>query len=314
MFELFQPDAHLSEQQRRAAAATCGAATRCRSSSAARPRRCACSAFCRRAPTPQALGIMDIASAQWTFDDIGRLNRIDLRLSAGIDVEAFRRALARRLPAGRAGRCAAGRARPRRHRDPRLPRQSQYAGAGGAVDRRLPGVLHAIAVGAAPPPLARAAAGAGRDARRTATRPDRRRRRTRRGRLAARRHSRPGRRRRHPAISHRRSGQRPTARRGRVAARRAAADARLLRHRHVVAELGALAAGAHRRAAAAGARAERRRRRLRRAARDSAYAGVALLALGAVLSRGCRRSADCRCSAMPRSPRCCSAPCCWCPR
>jgi putative ABC transport system permease protein len=48
----------------------------------------------------QALGLMDIASAQWTFGQIGRLNRIDLRLSEGIDVEAFRRALARRLPAG----------------------------------------------------------------------------------------------------------------------------------------------------------------------------------------------------------------------
>src|ERR1700692_125064 len=48
----------------------------------------------------QALGLMDIASAQWTFNQIGRLNRIDLRLSEGIDVEAFRRALARRLPAG----------------------------------------------------------------------------------------------------------------------------------------------------------------------------------------------------------------------
>lgn len=48
----------------------------------------------------QALGLMDIASAQWTFNQIGRLNRIDLRLGEGIDVEAFRRALARRLPAG----------------------------------------------------------------------------------------------------------------------------------------------------------------------------------------------------------------------
>src|SRR6202166_3410427 len=48
----------------------------------------------------QALGLMDIASAQWTFNQTGRLNRIDLRLGEGIDVKAFRRALARRFPAG----------------------------------------------------------------------------------------------------------------------------------------------------------------------------------------------------------------------
>jgi putative ABC transport system permease protein len=48
----------------------------------------------------QPLGIMDIASAQWTFERIGRLNRIDLRLQPGTDVEAFRTALGRRLPAG----------------------------------------------------------------------------------------------------------------------------------------------------------------------------------------------------------------------
>jgi putative ABC transport system permease protein len=49
---------------------------------------------------PQALGLMDIASAQWTFSAIGLLNRIDLRLSPGTDVDAFRRALGQRLPAG----------------------------------------------------------------------------------------------------------------------------------------------------------------------------------------------------------------------
>ena len=48
----------------------------------------------------QELGLMDIASAQWTFNQIGRLNRIDLRLSPGSDVDAFRRALGQRLPAG----------------------------------------------------------------------------------------------------------------------------------------------------------------------------------------------------------------------
>jgi len=48
----------------------------------------------------QPLGIMDVASAQWTFERIGRLNRIDLRLPAGSDVEGLRRELAHELPAG----------------------------------------------------------------------------------------------------------------------------------------------------------------------------------------------------------------------
>jgi putative ABC transport system permease protein len=49
---------------------------------------------------PQALGLMDIASAQWLFGQTGHLNRIDLRLSPGTSVEAFRRALQQKLPAG----------------------------------------------------------------------------------------------------------------------------------------------------------------------------------------------------------------------
>jgi putative ABC transport system permease protein len=48
----------------------------------------------------QPLGVMDIASAQWTFERLGRLNRIDLRLNPGVDAESFRAALKRRLPAG----------------------------------------------------------------------------------------------------------------------------------------------------------------------------------------------------------------------
>ncbi len=48
----------------------------------------------------EALGLMDIASAQWTLNRVGRLNRIDLRLAAGIDVEQFRRDLNHRLPTG----------------------------------------------------------------------------------------------------------------------------------------------------------------------------------------------------------------------
>jgi putative ABC transport system permease protein len=49
---------------------------------------------------PQPLALMDIASAQWLFNALGKLNRIDLRLAAGTDVEAFRRSLAAILPAG----------------------------------------------------------------------------------------------------------------------------------------------------------------------------------------------------------------------
>jgi putative ABC transport system permease protein len=48
----------------------------------------------------QPLGVMDIASAQWVFERLGRLNRIDLRLNPGVDVESFRAGLKRRLPAG----------------------------------------------------------------------------------------------------------------------------------------------------------------------------------------------------------------------
>jgi putative ABC transport system permease protein len=48
----------------------------------------------------QPIGLMDIASAQWTFDQIGRLNRVDLRLGPGTDVTGFRNSLTPTLPAG----------------------------------------------------------------------------------------------------------------------------------------------------------------------------------------------------------------------
>jgi putative ABC transport system permease protein len=44
--------------------------------------------------------VMDIASAQWTLDQLGRLNRIDLRLRAGADATRFRQQLELRLPPG----------------------------------------------------------------------------------------------------------------------------------------------------------------------------------------------------------------------
>ena len=49
---------------------------------------------------PQALGLMDIASAQWSLGQIGHLNRIDLRLRKGADPEALRAQLEKILPQG----------------------------------------------------------------------------------------------------------------------------------------------------------------------------------------------------------------------
>jgi putative ABC transport system permease protein len=49
---------------------------------------------------PQALGVMDIAAAQWTFNAVGRLNRIDLRLAPGTDIDALQRDLGKTLPVG----------------------------------------------------------------------------------------------------------------------------------------------------------------------------------------------------------------------
>lgn len=48
----------------------------------------------------QQLGIMDIAAAQWRFDRIGRLNRIDIRLQPGADPRTVQRALQSLLPPG----------------------------------------------------------------------------------------------------------------------------------------------------------------------------------------------------------------------
>ena len=45
-------------------------------------------------------GVMDIAGAQSVFERTGSLNRLDLRVQPGTDVEAFRERLGRRMPAG----------------------------------------------------------------------------------------------------------------------------------------------------------------------------------------------------------------------
>jgi len=49
---------------------------------------------------PGRLGVMDIAQAQWTFDRLGILNRIDLRLLPDAHLALVQRELARLLPAG----------------------------------------------------------------------------------------------------------------------------------------------------------------------------------------------------------------------
>lgn len=49
---------------------------------------------------PEPLGIMDIATAQWSLQRVGRLNRIDLRLRAGATTAALRAELTATLPGG----------------------------------------------------------------------------------------------------------------------------------------------------------------------------------------------------------------------
>jgi putative ABC transport system permease protein len=64
-----------------------------------RPKRLRIAGF-THAEADERFAVMDIAAAQDTFDRIGRLTRIDVRLRAGSDVEAAQRALAPLLPAG----------------------------------------------------------------------------------------------------------------------------------------------------------------------------------------------------------------------
>ena len=50
--------------------------------------------------TRQRIALMDIASLQWRLQRLGRIDRLDLRLRPGTDVEGFRLALAALLPPG----------------------------------------------------------------------------------------------------------------------------------------------------------------------------------------------------------------------
>lgn len=44
--------------------------------------------------------LMDLAAAQWAFDRLGRVDRIDLKLHDGVDIDTAEHAIAARLPAG----------------------------------------------------------------------------------------------------------------------------------------------------------------------------------------------------------------------
>ena len=52
------------------------------------------------ADTQQTFAVMDIAAAQASFDRLGRVTRVDLRLRPGVDIDAVRERLGALLPAG----------------------------------------------------------------------------------------------------------------------------------------------------------------------------------------------------------------------
>lgn len=52
----------------------------------------------------QRLGVMDIGAAQWRFDRLGKLSRVDLKLRDGVNRDAFRTALQQRLARDYPGR------------------------------------------------------------------------------------------------------------------------------------------------------------------------------------------------------------------
>lgn len=56
----------------------------------------------------QRLGVMDIGAAQWRFNRLGKLSRIDLKLSDGVDRAAFERSLATELERAYPGRFRVG--------------------------------------------------------------------------------------------------------------------------------------------------------------------------------------------------------------
>jgi len=62
----------------------------------------------QRARVGQRLGVMDIGAAQWRFDRLGKLSRVDLKLRDGVDRNAFQATLARQLESDYPGRFRVG--------------------------------------------------------------------------------------------------------------------------------------------------------------------------------------------------------------
>ncbi|UTY59765.1 FtsX-like permease family protein [Massilia sp. erpn] len=58
----------------------------------------------QRARVGQRLGVMDLGAAQWRFNKLGQLSRIDLKLRDGVDRQAFQAQLAQELQAAYPGR------------------------------------------------------------------------------------------------------------------------------------------------------------------------------------------------------------------
>lgn len=62
----------------------------------------------QRARVGQRFAVMDIAAAQWQFQRLGKLSRVDLKLRDGVDRGAFERSLAARLESAFPGRFRVG--------------------------------------------------------------------------------------------------------------------------------------------------------------------------------------------------------------
>jgi putative ABC transport system permease protein len=91
----------------------------------------------------QRLAVMDIAAAQLAFGRIGKLSRIDLIVAGTSSPESLRDSLQATLPAGVLLETPEAASEQSGHPEPRLSRQSQYAGGDCPVDRHLSGVFGA---------------------------------------------------------------------------------------------------------------------------------------------------------------------------
>ena len=61
-----------------------------------------------QAPPGQRIGVMDIGAAQWRFNKVGQLSRVDLKLRSGVSRDTFERELARELERDFPGRFLVG--------------------------------------------------------------------------------------------------------------------------------------------------------------------------------------------------------------